>query len=759
MSMFRLAALLGLTLSVPSFAAGQEPAPPMPASGTDFDGPAAPVAPAVISRDASGRATVRATRIATPLRIDGRLDEAVYRDVLPLSDFIQNDPKEGAPASEKTEVWLFFDDDNVYVVGRCWETQPERISANEMRRDHFNIVQNDQFAWSFDTFHDRRNAILFEVSAAGGRIDGQVTDERQFGADWNPIWSVKTAYFDGGYVVEAAIPFKSIRYAQGKTQVWGFQARRHNLWRNEYSYITPIPASVGSVGHFRASLAATLVGIEAPVGLKNIDVKPFVTANVTTDRSASPAVSNVTGGDIGVDVKYGVTQSLAADFTVNTDFAQVEADEQQVNLTRFSLFFPEKREFFLENAGTFSFGASTTTARAAGDAPLIFYSRNIGLSNGVEVPIRAGGRLSGRAGPFSIGVLSVQSGQEAGSGARSTNFTVLRMKRDISRRNSVGAIFTNRSVSESGPGANRVYGVDANFAVGADLAMSTYWARSETDGVTSDRDSYRGFLDYNADRYGVQLDHLLVGPNFDPQIGFARRHDMRKNLAMFRFSPRPANNVRIRKYSMSGTFSNIANTGGRLESRSLEGDFEIQLQNTDKFSLGVTDNYEFLPVPFRIASGVTLPVGGYDFRSGRVGYNFGRQRNLSGNISFDYGTFYNGHKTTFALSSGRVNFGPQLSVEPSVSINKVDVLQGEFTTRLLASRVTYTMTPWMFASALIQYNSGSRSLAANVRFRWEYQPGSELFVVFNETGDTLAPGFPDLVNRSFIVKINRVFRF
>jgi hypothetical protein len=213
-----------------------------------FGGPAAPAPPATINRDAEGRATVRAVRIETPLTIDGRLDEAIYREMAPITDFIQNDPKEGAPASEKTDVWLFYDRDNFYVVGRCWESHPETLVANEMRRDNVSIVQDDQFAWGLDTCLDRRNMLIFEVSASGGRIDGQVTNERQVNLDWNPIWDVRTSRFEGGYIVEAAIPFKSLRYRQGSAQVWGLQVRRHNMAKNEYSYLTPIPAYVGSQG-------------------------------------------------------------------------------------------------------------------------------------------------------------------------------------------------------------------------------------------------------------------------------------------------------------------------------------------------------------------------------------------------------------------------------------------------------------------------------------------------------------------------------
>ena len=360
----------GFLLGIGYGEAGQA-APAAATPRATHDGPSAPVAPEVISRDATGRATVRAVRIESPIEIDGRLDEPVYEEVQAVSGFIQNEPREGDPASERTDVWILYDRDTFYVVARCWETEPDRLVANEMRRDNRNIVQNDQFAFTLDTFYDRRNALLFEVGAAGGRIDGQVTNERQISLDWNPVWRAVVGRFDGGWTVEAAVPFKSLRYQPGSSQVWGIQLRRMSKWRNEYAFLTPVPNSAGTAGHFRASLFATLVDLEAPAAALNLEVKPYAIADLTTDRTVLPAVSNDPGGDVGLDVKYGITQGLTADITVNTDFAQVEADEQQVNLTRFSLFFPEKREFFLENAGMYAFGgAASGVFGAFSDTPV-----------------------------------------------------------------------------------------------------------------------------------------------------------------------------------------------------------------------------------------------------------------------------------------------------------------------------------------------------------------------------------------------------
>jgi hypothetical protein len=724
-----------------------------------FDGPAPPVPPAVIARDEAGRVTIRAVRVTAPLQIDGQLDEAVYTTVPSMSDFIQNDPAEGAPATEKTEVWILFDADNVIVAARCWESRPERLVANEMRRDGNNIPQNDNFGWLFDTFYDRRNGVLFEVTPAGGRLDGQVTNERQLNRDWNPVWEVKVGRFDGGWTVEAALPFKSLRYRPGRAQIWGFNARRLNRWKNEISYLTPIPAAHGRAGHFRASLAATVTGLEAPGPTRNLEIKPFATANLTSDRLVTPPTANALGADAGLDLKYGISQSLTADITYNTDFAQVEADEQQVNLTRFNLSFPEKRDFFLENQGTFTFGGvQTGMMNTVSDTPMLFYSRRIGLNQGRQIPIVGGGRLTGRLGGFTLGVLNVQSGEETVSKSRATNFSVLRVKRDILRRSSVGILATGRSVAANGVGMNQAYGIDGAFVLSDVLTLNTYWARTHTDGLSGDDTSYRAQLDYTGDRYGVQIERLTVGDHFNPEVGFVRRDDMRRSFGQFRFSPRPRSIKSVRKFFYTGTLNYVENGAGRVETRNWEGEFASEFQSSDRFEVAYARTLEFLPVPFAIASDVTLPMGEYEFSTARVGVDLGRQRRLSGNVAAEFGTFYNGHKAAFTVAQGRMAVSPQLSIEPTYSLNRVNLIEGSFVTHLLGSRVTYTMTPLMFASSLLQYNSASHAVSANVRFRWEYRPGSELFVVFDEQRDTLGSRFSAMTNRAFVVKITRLFR-
>ncbi len=752
------AALVLASLFLVRPAAGQAPAvaaSPLPATAR-ADVPPAPIAPEVLSRDAEGHATVRAVRLSSPLRLDGRLDEEVYTSVPPISGFIQQEPHEGAPATERTDVWLFFDDRNVYFVARCWATDPKRILANELRRDGPSLVRNDYVGFALDTFYDRRNGLVFNVGATGGRRDGAATDERQFDADWNGVWDSAVGRFEGGWTVEVAVPFKTLRYPQSRSQVWGFNVHRYTLWKNEKSYLVPIPASGGGGAIIRLSLAATAVGFEVPLGRKNLEIKPYAVANLSSVKR--PVASNDIDGDAGVDAKYGITQNVMADFTYNTDFAQVEVDEQQINLTRFSLFFPEKRDFFLENAGVFTFGG-VGGQQTNGQTPILFYSRRIGLNAGRVVPVDAGSRLTGRVGRISVGALHLRTGEEPVSRTDPTSFSVVRVKGNVLRRSSVGMILTNRSVAPNGVGANQAYGVDGTFAFYQNVFFNSYYSGTHSEGVAGDTTSYRAQLDYGGDRYGAQVERLFVGDQFRPEVGFVRRRDQLRDFVQLRFSPRLRSSKIVRKLSWVGSVEHVENVAGRLDTRARRADFGMELHNSDNFGVSFDDSYEFVPAPFAIAPGVTIPVGGYEFRTVTADASFGLHRKLSGTVAVESGSFYTGEKTTFRVSGSRFSPTPRFAIEPSLSINAVTLPYGTFTNGVLTSRITYTMTPWMFTNALVQYNSGTKTISANARLRWEYQPGSELFIVYNEERIRDASSFGGPLTRAFIVKVNRLIRF
>ncbi|MYH31190.1 MAG: carbohydrate binding family 9 domain-containing protein, partial [Acidobacteria bacterium] len=712
-----------------------------------IDGPPAPVAPDVITRE-GGQATMRAVRLLAGIEVDGRLDEPVYDAVAPVSDFIQQLPDEGALATERTDAWVMFDDENFYVAGRCWDSAPpSEWVATEMRRDAFNMLNNDLFGFLIDTFYDRRNALLFYANPLGGFVDQALTNEGNPNRDWNPVWDVKTDRFDGGWTIEMVVPFKSLRYRPARDQVWGIQLRRTVMRKNEWAYLTLIPISAagfgGRGGVFRVSAAGTLVGLEAPPAGNNLEIKPYAIGGLTSvpgevaGLNAGPDPRVEGDGKLGVDLKYGVTQNLTADFTLNTDFAQVEVDEQQVNLTRFNLFFPEKREFFLEGRGIFDFArGSFRTARSlrrgrvlgGGDAPTIFYSRRIGLQGGQAVPILGGGRLTGKIGAFDVGALNIQTGNEAVSGALDTNFTVLRVKRDILRRSSVGGLVTNRSLALSGEGSNQAYGADATFSFFDSVNLLGYYARTRTTGVTGRDASYQARFDYGADRYGLEVDHLLVEDDFRPEVGFLRRRNFRRTSLSGRYSPRPRSIESVRQFVLEASHDYFLTADtGFLETRQNQVAFQTELENSDQFGVRLSDSYELLQRPFSPSGGdVAIPVGGYGFTDVRLTYALGPQRLLNGRVEVATGGYFDGDITSVDLSRGRVDLLPQLAVEPSLSFNWIDLPGGSLRTDLVRARVNYTFTPRMFFSGLLQYNSASRTLGTNLRLRWEYSPGSEL---------------------------------
>jgi hypothetical protein len=720
----------------------------------------------VVTRDANG-ITVRATRIETPPRIDGALDDALYRTIQPITDFIQQDPDEGQIATEPTLVWILFDADTLYIAARCRDSQPSRIVANDMRRDGRNVSQNDNLSVVLDTFHDRRNGFEFLVNAIGGMWDTQITDESGTNRDWNTIWISRSTRDAEGWTVEMAIPFRSLRYRGSGPQVWGLNIRRNVRWKNELSYLSPVPRQYGARGILRLSMAATLVGLDAPPGGLNLEIKPYAVGSVTADRAVDPAFANDPDGDAGVDLKYVMTQSLTADLTYRTDFAQVEDDDLQVNLTRFNLFFPEKRDFFLEGQGIFAFGGaqttSTTGSEIASNTPVLFFSRRIGLSGARVVPIDAGGRLTGRVGAYTLGVLDVQTDDSPSAQAAATNFAVVRVKRDLFRRSYVGVIATHRSPRVTSASENAAFGVDTSLWFSQALNVVGYYAETRNGGGDRGR-SYRARLDYDADLLGVQAERLSAGAGFNPEVGFMRRTDFIQNFAQVRWSRRPKARSAIRKISLESALDYITDTDERLENRQGRLGVRTEMQSGDSWTVQYARDFEWVETPFPIV-GRTIPAGAYHFSAVRGAYTLGTQRKISGDLGAAHGGFYDGHRTDVSYR-GRAEISSRLSVEPTISLNRISLPGDSFTATLVSGRGTFSFTPRMLVAALVQYNSSNRLVTTNVRYRWEYRPGSELFLVYSDGRDTRDMAIPGaragawgtLLNRGFTVKLTRLFR-
>ena len=533
----------------------------------------------------------------------------------------------------------------------------------------------------------------------------------------------------------------------------------------------------------------TLVGIEAPPSTRNLEVKPYAISGLETDLAADPEISNDGYADAGLDVKYGITQNLTADFTLNTDFAQVEVDEQQVNLTRFNLFFPEKREFFLEGQRIFEFGTGGRGTGGGGgggggapggggsggsgggrggrsvSVPTLFYSRQIGLQSGEPIPILWGGRVTGKIGSFDLGAVRTRTDGEPSVGAEPTNFTVLRLRRDVLALSSIGLLFESRSNSSlAEKGSNQAYGVDASFAFFENVSLFGYYAKTRTEGLDGNDESYRARFGYRGDTWSASMDHVLVGDDFNPEVGFVRRRDFRETNLFGRVSPRPESISWIRRFTFAGILGYVENERiGFVESRNRGGRFEIEFENSDWFTVNFTDSYESLNEDTSI-SGATIPAGAHSFRDVQVNYAFGPHRRVSGSLSLRRGSFYSGDVTSVGLSRGRIELLPQLSAEPSIEFNWIDLPQlqefdGQFNQHVARTRITYSLSPRTFLSGLVQYNAGSDTFSSNVRLRWEWATGSELFIVYTEDRNTnVLDRWSELSNRAFVIKVNRLLR-
>ena len=733
----RVLPLVGLSCLLAGSALAQ------PAGDAQIDGPPPPLPPLTIARDTIGHATVRGMRLPSPLSFDGTLDEAFYRDVQPFGDFIQMEPFAGQAATEKTEVWVFFDDKNIYISARMWESDPSKRVTSDMRRDSNNLYFNDHIGFLLDTFYDHRNGYFFYANARGGMVDAQLSNE-QPNNNWNGLWDVRAADFEQGWTAEFRIPFRSLRFRES-AHIWGVNFRRMVRWKNEVSFLTAVSPSLGGRrGLTRVSNAGTLVGLDSPGKLRNLDVKPYVLGSDVTNNLATPAVRHDGTADFGVDAKWGITQSVVTDFTYNTDFAQVEDDEAQVNLTRFSVLFPEKREFFLEGQGVFNFaggGANqgnggipqATQNQPTNNTPVLFFSRRIGLQSNAVIPILGGARMLARTGGTQIGALHMRT-EDVGT-IDATDFSVFRVQRDVLARSRVGVIGTRRGPSISGVGENYAYGTDAAFNFLTDLQVNAYWAKTDTPGRDGSDTSYRGQFNWNADRTGFQVDHLFVGRDFTPEVGFLRRTAFYRTYSSARFSPRPKNQRYVRKVFYEASVDYFEDPDHHPESKELQGALRMEMASSDQWAVEATHSYERLVAPFTVVPGVVVPSGEYQFNQARALFTLGSQRPVSGTIQLARGGFYGGTLQEVSWR-GRAEFGAQFLVEPTISFNLFDTPWGDGDSNIVSSRLTYALTPRMFISALVQYQSASDAFTTNARFRWEYQPGSELFVVYSDGRST-----------------------
>jgi hypothetical protein len=696
--------------------------------------------------------TAEAKRIAQSPVVDGRLDDPVWQTAKPITTFRQKDPAEGELSTELTEVRIVYDDAQLYIGARVIDSEPDQIRATELRRDN-TLESDDSFAVILDTYHDHRNAFMFRINPRGTRFDALVRNESRFlVANWDEQWTAAAVLTETGWSAEIAIPFKILRFSTAENQVWGLNFERVVKRKNEFAYwagwnrnyeFTDISQS----GH--------LVGISDIRQAERIRIRPYIVSGVESFKALAKPRHRLVR-EIGIDdLKFSLTSNLTADATLNPDFAQTEADTQQINLTRFSLFFPEKRQFFIEGSDSFRM---TVGGPHFGPPPLeVFYSRKIGLSDaGEPIPLVGGGKMTGKAAGFDVGLLSVQSGGY--SGGEGENFSVGRIRKEVLGRSYIGAIFTNR---QGNGRVNHVVAADARFVFMKYLNVAGLMAKSSDSegGGTAEpptRQPRRGAknwvrqaaLEWRADKLEAAMNYIGIDPDFDPGIGFVRRHDrLFGQRASFR--PRPGGTL-VRQLEFSPSNVGYYNDNGVLLSRNSQMQLATSFQSGDRFEIDVRNITERLPRPFDIGP-LTLPVGLYGWNEWGMTLRTYNGRKLSGGVGFILGDFYNGMKDSWNVS-GEVRPNKNISFQPAYSYNNVDLLQGSFNTHLIGLRSNVSFSTNLLTSAYVQYNSAGDLAALQVRLNYIFRTIDNVFLLYNETRFT-GGIFSAKSNRSLVLKV------
>jgi hypothetical protein len=705
-------------------------------------GPAPAAAPAATK-------TIRAVRIDGPLHVDGVIDEPVWERAPPVSDFVQQDPRVNEPGTERTQVRILVGAEALYFGVECFDATPGGVIGRERRRDNA-LKDDDRFEIILDTFHDHRNGYHFVINPLGTQYDALITDEgHDVNTEWDERWRSETKVTPGGWTAEIEIPFTSLRSARD-AEVWGVNFKRFIRRKNETAQWTGWDRDFSFLQVSQAGHLTGIAGIRT--GLK-LRVKPYGLGGFK--QAPSPGRRRGSAiDDVGLEVvKFSLTSGLTAELTANTDFAQTEVDEAVVNLTRFPLFFPEKREFFLERAGIFEFGPGGRRGGVAERNLQMFFSRRIGLTEDRRpVPIVGGAKLTGRAAGFDLGLLEVQTGRFEGQPG--SNYAVFRAKRNVRARSNVGLFASNRF--SDGRSANAVFGADANFSIFKNSDIAGFLGRSSTPGRGGNDWVGRGKFNWFTDRYEVFVEHLYIGPQFQHDVGFVRRRGIQRTDAAFIWQPRPGI-LDIRNFVFRGEVTYLTDIHRVLETREQIFQWTTRFQSDDAFRVNTTNTFDRLDGPFEIASGVRLSPGDYEYRDQFAELESSGKRRIAARVRLGGGDFYRGTRRYMQLAPSYKPL-PALSVEAGYEFARVELPEGEFTTHVLNARLNFNLTNKWLTTTLAQYDSASGRHVVFFRLNYIYRPGDDVFAVFNRsTQGSARPGDPP--DWTLMLKWTRSFDF
>lgn len=704
-----------------------------------------------------------AIKINNELNIDGNLTEEEWEEDLFSGNFIQWEPENGKSPTEKTKVAITYNNENIYIGIKCYDREPDKIISKTMRRD-VDLIDDDSFHIVLDTYNDKRNGFYFGVNPNGSRRDGIFNDEgKNFNWDWDAVWQCEAEVSGKGWFAEIAIPWKILRFERTDSLIWGVNFSRIIRRRNEHAFWQHIPREIGSSSFFRVSLAGKIEGLSAPKKIVNFNIEPYFLTTAKNDITTGYGFQNK--NNWGFDSKINITSNILMNFTWNTDFAQVEADQARINLTRFPIYFPEKRGFFLEGAEMFNFGGQSDNNIE------LFYSRRIGIKDGHQQPIHNGVKLFGKAGKYQLGLINVMTedfkinNDFENKSYNADNSTVFRIRREIFKRATIGLMFLNRQAIDSN-NYNRSLGLDINFPFTQKLLLSGSIAGVLKPGmaIVPHRSIYQeqnlaGNLEasYNSDSWEIELSYLDIQDNFTPKLGYVPRTDIKRVNSVLMYSPRIESFDKVRKFGYRLEGSLLTNHNNIVLNNRIAPVFIVNFENSSDIFTGIERNQEFIESTWEVRPGFMVPKDNYKGINYFLWFQSDQSKDIAKNIYFSYGDYYTGRRLTFSPSLDLKtidNFTAHLNWQS----NYVSMPEGDFQAQTFGCRLYYYFSTKFYVKAYLQYNDdklangGNRISLTNLFLRWTYRPGSDLYIVYN---DTRLFGNPQnlVANRSVMLKL------
>ena len=693
-----------------------------------------------------------AYRISQSVKIDGRLDEPAWQNAKPIKRFLQIQPNQGEPMTQRSEVRILYDEKNLYFGFTFYDSEIEKLVANEMRRDSDGLRSNDYGYLLLDTYNDRRNAVFFRFNPLGGMEDTAVSRSGDsLNGSWDMVWECRSKISTDRWTSEIAIPFSQLRFKRSDVMTWGLNFGREIARNQEIGGWNPAPKTYGPLGKYRTAYFGSLVGLEGISPSRHLEVLPYVLSG--GNRIAAEGETDMVF-EGGLDLKYGVTPNLTADLTFNTDFAQVEADQEQVNLTRFDLFFPEQRPFFLEGASIFDVGIPRRSFRRPPPL-LLFYSRRIGLVEERALPILAGGKMTGKVGAYSIGLLNVLTDEfkdEASHPGQSrvnelrTNYSVMRVTRDIFSGSSIGVIAVNKQDADV---YNRTAGLDFSYRPKRDINIRGLLARTFEEDVSEQNNAVYFGGDWRTNLFQLDGSYTDIGKGFNPEVGFVQRSGVRRFRGGTRYTPWPRA-FGIRRIEIGPEFDLVLNREDELETQEVTLDTQFALETGDWIGFQIEHTAEHLSEEFSIQDAI-ITVGDYGFTSFRAWVETSNSRKVFGELIVQRGEYYSGDIQGVRIE-GAIKPNARLSIQPLVELNRITFPNQAFNANVFGGRVGYSFSTTLFTKLFAQWSSEKDAISTNFLINYIYRPGSDFYLVFNQNYDT-GGGGANLLDWTLVGKV------